>query len=164
MWRLLYYTSSENIPRTIITQSLPPTDSGILNTADSLPYLVYTTDSNSTPRTISNTIVFLRPTNKNLELAHRLHNTFIAQLHETDALLTIIDACNNTYDQVDPAQDLTNDQVQELWRGCSRVAGHKTTLQTFLNMTHLYQVVLVYDLLQSKTYLGLLFIYFACNK
>ena len=67
-------------------------------------------------------------TNKNLELAHRLHNTFIAQLHEIDALLTSINSCNNSHDQVDPGLD----QMQELWGGCSCLAGCMNTLQTFL--------------------------------
>ena len=87
------------------------------------------------------TLLYCWDHQQELGTSHRLHNTFIAQLHETDALLTIIDACNNTHDQLDPGLD----QMQELWRGCSRVAGHMTTLQTFLNMTHLYQVVICFS-------------------
>ena len=94
-------------------------------------------------------------TYKKLEVAHRLHKVLNAQLNEADALLISINASSSVHNDVEDIDVDPLDQVEELCGGCSHLAVRMATLQTFIHMAHRYQVVLVRDLLQQKTSLGL---------
>ena len=92
---------------------------------------------------------------KKLEVAHSLHKVLIAQLLETNALLTSINARNSVHNDMEDIEVDPLNQLEELRRGCSPLAGRLATLQTFLHIARRYQLVLVRDLLQLKASLGI---------